>query len=75
MSLLSLENLCVMSSSAQMSATCTFLIYRLSVGVLKSVVGQRDGLCGNHCGPFHHSVDKESVAGSAPLDVRSAGLD
>jgi hypothetical protein len=27
------------------------------------------------CGPFHHSVDDESVVGSIPSDIRSAGLD
>ena len=54
---------------------CTFLISRLSVGVLISVLGQLDGSCESHCGPFHHSVDVDRVVGSIPLEMRSAGLD
>ena len=53
---------------------CTFLISKFSVGVSISVVGQVDGSCESHCGPFHHSVDADN-AGSIPLDMRSAGLD
>jgi len=75
MSLLSLENLCVMSSGGCSRATCTFLISKFSVGVLNSVVGQLDGSCESHCGPFYHSVDVASVDGSIPLEMRSAGLD
>ena len=54
---------------------CTFLISKLSVGELISVVGQLDGSCESHYGPFHHIVDVDSVMGSIPLDMRSAGLD
>ena len=75
MSLFNLENLCVMSSGGCRYAMCTFLISRLSVGVLIYVVGQRDGSCESHCGPFHHSVDVDRVVGSIPLEIRSAGLD
>ena len=75
MSLFNLENLCVMTSVVCRHAMCTFLISRLSVGVLISVVGQLDGCCESHCAPFHHSVDVDSVVGSIPLDMRSAGLD
>jgi hypothetical protein len=53
----------------------TFLISNLSVGELISVVGQLDGSCESHCGPFHHSVDVDNVVGWIPLDMRSAGLD
>ena len=52
----------------------TFLISKLSVGELISVIGQLDDFCESHCGPFHHSVDVDNV-GSIPLDMRSAGLD
>jgi hypothetical protein len=45
------------------------------VGVLNSVADQLDGSCESHCGPFDHSVDVDSVVGSVPLDLRSAGLD
>jgi len=65
----------VMSSGVCRSATCTFLTSKFSVGVLTTVVGQLDGSCERHCGPFHHSVDVDSVVGSVPLDMRSAGLD
>ena len=73
--LFNLENLCVMSSGSCRSAICTFLISRFSVGVLTSVAGQLDGSCVRHCGPFHHSVDVDRVAGSTPLEIRSARLD
>jgi len=56
-------------------AVCTFPISMLSVGVLISVVGQLDGSCESHCGPFHHSVDVDRVVGSNLLEMRSAGLD
>jgi len=75
MSLFNLENLCVMSSGVCRHAMCTFLISRLSVSVLISVVGQLDGSCESHCGPFHHSVDVDRILGSIPLEMRSAGLD
>jgi hypothetical protein len=74
MSLLSLENHCMMSSGGW-TATCTFLISRISVGVLNSVVGQLNGSCVSHCGPFHHSVDVDNVVGSTPLEMTLAGLD
>ena len=54
---------------------CTFLISKYSIGELVSVVGQLDVSCESHCGPFHHSVDVDSVVGSIPLDMRSAELD
>jgi len=72
LSLFNLENLCVVSSGVCRHAICTFLISRLSVGVLISIVGQLDGSCESHCGPFHHSVDVDSVVGSIPLEMRSA---
>jgi len=75
MSLLNLENLCVMSSGGCRHAMCTFLISSLFVGVLNSVVGQLDCSCESYCGPFHQSVDVDRVAGSIPLEMRSAGLD
>ena len=75
MSLLSFENLCVMCTGGCRSATCTFLISRCSVGVLTSVVGQLDGSCVSHCGPFHHSVDVDRVASTTPFEMRSSGLD
>jgi len=75
MSLLNLENLCVMSSGGCRHATCIFLISRLSVVVLISVVGQLDDSCESHCGPFHHSVDVDSIVSSIPLEMRLAGLD
>ena len=53
----------------------TFLISKLSVGELISVVGQLDGSCESHCCPFHHIVDVDNVVGSIPLHMRSAGLD
>ena len=61
---------CVKSSRCCRNATCTFLISRCSVGVLTSVVGQLDGSCVSHCGPFHHSVDVERFVGSTPLETR-----
>jgi len=64
-----------MSSRGCRTATCTFLISKLSVGVLSSVVGQLDGSCESHCGPFYHSVDVDNVECSVPLEMRSAGLD
>ena len=73
MSLFNLENRCVMSSGS--CATCTVLISRFSVGLLKSVVGQLDGSCVSHCGPFHHNVVDDKLVGSTPLEIRSAGLD
>jgi len=75
MILFNLENFCVMCSGGCRQAMCTFLISRLSVGVLLSVVGQPDGSCESHCGPFHHSVDVHRVVCSILLEMRSAGLD
>jgi hypothetical protein len=46
-----------MSSGCCRNATCTFLISKCSVGVLTSVVGQVDGSCSSHCGPFQHNVE------------------
>ena len=40
-----------------------------------SVIVQLDGSCESHSGPFHHSVDVDSVVGSIPLDIRSAEMD
>jgi len=64
-----------MSSGGCGHAICTFLIFRLSVGVFISVVGQLDVSCESHCGPFHHSVDVDRIVVSVPLEVSSAGLD
>ena len=75
MSLLNLENFCVTSSGVCRHAICTFLTSKFPVGVLISIILQLDGSCESHCGPFHHSVDVESVVGSVPLDIRSAALD
>jgi hypothetical protein len=72
--MLSLENLGAVSSTARTSATCTFLIFIISVWALKTAVGQLDGSYDSHCGPFHHTVDDESVVAPVPLDIRSAGL-
>ena len=73
--LFNLANFCVISSEVCRHAMCTFLISRLSVGVLSSVIGQLDGSCESHCDPFHHTVGFGSVVGSFPLEMRSAGLD
>ena len=75
MSLFNFENLCVISSEDCRHAMCTFKIPKLSVCVLISVVGQLDGSCESHCGPFHHSVNVDSVVGSLPLEMKSARLD
>ena len=75
MSLFNLVNLCLMSSGGYRHAMCTFLISRFSVVVFISVVGQLDGSCESHSGPFHHSVDVDRVVVSNPLEMRSAGLD
>jgi hypothetical protein len=75
MSLFNLENLSVRSSGGCSSASCAFLISRFSVGALTSVAGQLDGSCESYCGPFHHNVQIESVVGSVPLEIKSAGLD
>ena len=72
-SLFNLENRCVMSSGGR--ATCTVLISKFSVGLLKSVVGQLDGSCVSHCGPLHHNVADDKLVGSTALQMRSAGLD
>jgi len=73
MSLFNLEDRCVMSSGS--CATCTILISRFFVGMLKFVVGQLDSSCVSHCGPFHHNVADDKLVGSTPLEMRSAGLD
>jgi hypothetical protein len=70
-----LANLRVMSSGCYWSAQCTFLTSRCSVGVLTSVADQLNGSFVSHCGPFHHSVDVDKVAGSTPFEMKSAGLD
>jgi len=72
-SLFNLENRCVMSSGS--CATCTILISRFSLGLLNCVVGQLNGSCVSHCGPFHHNVADDKLVGSTPLEMRSAGLD
>ena len=73
-SLFNSENRCVMSSGAGRHARCTFLISRLSVGIVISVTGQLDGSCESHCGPFHQSVDVDRVNGSITLEMRPAGM-
>jgi hypothetical protein len=75
MSFSNLEYFWVMSSEDYISATCTFPISKLLLGMLNSVVGQLADSCDSHCGPFHHSVDVDKTEGSHPLDMRSAGLD
>ena len=74
MSLFKLEKFCV-SSAVCRHAMYTFLISSLSVGVLISDVGQLDGSCESHCGPFYLSVNVDSVVGSLPLEMKSARLD
>ena len=74
MRLFNLKNLCVISSGGCSHAMCTFLISRLSVGEFICVVGQLEGSCESHCGPFHHRVDVDRVVGSIPHEMRSAGL-
>ena len=70
-----LKSLCVVTSRGCRNTICTFLISRLSVVVVASVVGQLDGSCDDLCGPFLHGVDVGSVEGSIPFEMRSAGLD
>jgi hypothetical protein len=71
----SLEDVCVISSGTCTAATCAFYTSRLSVEVLISKLGQADGFCNCHCGPFHHSADDERAASSVPCDIKLAGLD
>ena len=75
MSLFSLENRCVMSSGVGRHARCTFLISRLSVGVVISVIGKLNGSCESQCGPFYQGVDVDIVVGSIRLEMRSPGLE
>jgi len=49
--------------------------FQVSVGVLKSVASQLDGFYDDLCGPLRHGVNVDSVVGSTPLEMRSAGLD
>ena len=65
----------MMSSGVCRHTICAFLVSSVSVGILNSAVGQQNGSCDSHDGPFHHSVDVVSVVGSIPLEIRSAGLD
>ena len=62
------------SSVLSVSAICTFLISSSSVELTTSVSGQADNSFVIHSGPFHHSVGVERVVGSAPREMRSAGL-
>jgi len=55
-------------------AMSTYLISRLSVVVLISLLGQLDGSCENQCGRFQHRVVFDSVVGSLPLELRPAEL-
>ena len=75
LSLVSLENLSVMSSLASMSATSVFFISKLSVAILKSREGQWDASCNNHSGPCPHSGVANKTVGLMPLEIRSAGLE
>ena len=70
-----MDNLWVMSSEGCRHARYAFLISKLPLGVLTSVLGQLHGCCVSHSAPFHHSVYVESVVGSNPHDMRSAGFD
>jgi len=47
----------------------------LCVCVLISVLGQLNGSSESYCGPFHQSVDVESVVGSIFLEMRSTRFD
>ena len=62
------------SSDLSVSAICTLLISNSSVELTTSVSGQADISLVIHSGPFHHSVSVERVVGSAPREMRSAGL-
>ena len=75
MCLFNLENICEMTSEGCKHAMCTFLISRLSVGVFISVLGQLDGSCESHCGPFQHGMDVDRIVGSIPLEMRSVEVD
>jgi hypothetical protein len=55
-SLVNLENRRVKSSGDCSSATYTLLSSKLCMELLTSDVGQLDGSCDNHGGPFHHRV-------------------
>ena len=63
-----------MKSFSALIATFTFLISKLSVGGLKSITGQSVDAIVIHSGPFHHNVEFANIVGSAPRDMRSAGL-
>ena len=43
--------------------------------MLTTVLGQSDGCCVSHCGPFHPSVDVDCAVASMPREMRSAGLE
>jgi len=75
MKMFNTENRWVISSGGCEHARRTFVISNLCVGVLNSVLVHLDGCCVSHCGPFHHSVDFDSVVCSIPLEMRSAELD
>ena len=49
--------------------------FQFALGMATSVLGQLDGCCVSNCGPFHLSVNVESVIGSTPLEMRSASLE
>jgi hypothetical protein len=75
MSLVRLENLSVMSSLEAVTDTKVFLISKSSVAGLKSVEGQLDEVCNSQSGPCHHKVSVDSVVGSVPREIKSAGFD
>ena len=58
---------------SSVSAICTLLISNSSVESIR-ISGQADISLVIHSGPFHHSVRVERVVGSAPCEMRSAGL-
>ena len=62
------------SSASSVSAICTFLNSISSVELKTGMSGQADISLVIHSGPFHHSVRVERVVGSAPREMRSAGL-
>jgi hypothetical protein len=65
-----LGNLCVISSRVCRIATYIFLISRLSVELLTSILGQLEGSCESYCGLFHHSMDFADIVETILLEMR-----
>ena len=72
---MNLENLSVISSLSVVTDTNVFLISKSSVAGLKSIEGQLHKFCESQSGPCHHNVAVDSVVGSVPREIRSAGFD